>query len=248
MARRIMATNTITGKNHANIFKSDGLASPGDNLPSLRSFSLLRTVYPVAMIKKAMMPAHQSTARRPLLGGGRTRKVTVCLIPTPMFVRISLAIVLCAVLFGCGATGSALSSPSSPPLTGPTACTLVSSPDVSGAFNRQFAAGTTSSGLRSNDECQFIGSAGLEAGLVSIEIATGNSAASLFTSGQRRLTSSTPTAGVGDQALIATDGTAILAIKGTFAVFIFASINDETAIERGNGCVALAKLIFSRSA
>ena len=248
IARRRAATNTITGRNHANIFNSEGFSSPGDAVPPLRFSSLLSTVYAAAMMKKAMMPAHHSTARRPLLGGRRTRRfpVPMRLRASPMFARILSSIVLCAAIVGCGATGGAQSSPSSSALTELTACTLVTSADVSVAFNRQFATGTDGTGLRANDECQFIGTAGLQAGIVSVESATGDSASSFFTSGRQRLTSSAPISGVGDQALVATDGTAILAIKGTIAVFIFASISDETAAERSNGCAALAKRIFSR--
>jgi hypothetical protein len=161
-----------------------------------------------------------------------------------MSVRISLLIVVCAVLVGCGGAGSGRSSPSS---AAPIACNLVTSADVSGAFNRQFATGTKGSGLRANDECQFLGSAGFPAAIVSVEIGTGDDASSFFTSGRQRLTNSAPIAGVGDQALIATDGTAILAIKGTTALFIFASLSDETPTQGSSGCASLARLIFSRS-
>ena len=50
--------------------------------------------------------------------------------------------------------------PSSPYLSAPPACMLVTSADVSGAFNQQLGAGTKDSGLRANHECQFIGTAG----------------------------------------------------------------------------------------
>jgi hypothetical protein len=72
-------------------------------------------------------------------------------------------------------------------------------------------------------------------------------ASSFYASGQQKLTASEPVSGVGDRALLETDGNAILAIKGKTAVFIAALLSDETAAELGNGCVALAKFVFSKT-
>jgi hypothetical protein len=159
--------------------------------------------------------------------------------------EIYLSMVLVSVLIsGCGGSPIAGPSQSSPAASVPAACSIVTAADVSGAFNRQFPNGTTQSSLgAANDGCLFVG----KDGIVAVEIAGGEGASRLYASAQQKVAGLAPTPGVGDQALLEPDGTAIVAIKGHIGVFITALLNDETAGDLSTGCVRLAKLVFSRA-
>jgi hypothetical protein len=84
-------------------------------------------------------------------------------------------------------------------------------------------------------------------GVVAVEIEGGDAASRLYASAQRQVTGLTPTPGIGDEALLEPDGTAIVAIKGHIGVFITALLNDKTAADLRTGCVLLANLVFSRA-
>ena len=156
----------------------------------------------------------------------------------------------CVLVTDCGGSagsGHSQSSPS-PALTAATACTLVSATDVSGAFHQQFPAGSKASADGEIDnECLFrMGDLG-QNGIVAIEVVFGDMASRFYENGQQKLTGLAPVSGVGDKAVLKTDGSAILAIKGQIAVFVTALLSDETAADRGNGCVLLVNLVFSKT-
>ena len=161
---------------------------------------------------------------------------------------IGYSLVLCALMSGCGGSaGSRPPSPSSALITA-AACALVSSAEVSTAFQEQVQAGTKASGDGEiENECLFISEHGLAQGSVAVEVVSGVMASTFYANGQQKLTSAAPVSGVGDKALLEADGSAILAIKGQIAVFIAALLTDETVAERGDGCVRLVKLVLSKT-
>ena len=165
-------------------------------------------------------------------------------------VWIASSFVLCVLGTDCGGSSGAghnQSSPSPAP-TAVAVCKLVSSADVSGAFHQQFSAGRkASSDGEIDNECIFNRGGFGQNGLVAIEVVSGDKASRFYTSGQQKLAGFAPVQGVGDEALLETDGSAILAIKGHIAVFITALLSNETSADRGNGCVLLANLVFSKS-
>lgn len=156
-----------------------------------------------------------------------------------------LSMVLVSVLMsGCGGSPSAGPSQSSAAATVPAACSLVTAADVSSAFNRQFPNGMTQSSLgAANDGCVFAG----KDGIVAVEIAGGEGASRLYASAQQKVQGLAPIPGVGDQALLEPDGTAIVAVKGHIGVFITALLSDVTAADLSTGCVLLAKVVLSRA-
>jgi hypothetical protein len=163
-----------------------------------------------------------------------------------MSVRIELLVVLCMLVAGCesGVHGVVALPPPSPVV----ACTIISSADVASAFHRQFQPGTRLSAMGEVDnECTYIGGGGIGDGLVGIEIVSGAMAPDFYANSYQKFKGAATVSGVGTQASLASDGTAILAIKGKTAVFITAPLTGETAAELGSGCVLLAKLVFSRT-
>jgi hypothetical protein len=156
-----------------------------------------------------------------------------------------LSVVVASVLIGaCGVSPSAGPAPSSPAPTVQAACAIVTAADISSAFNRQCPVGIAQSAPGgTNDECLFTG----KDGIVAIEIAGGDRASQLYARAQQQVAGMSPRAGVGDEALLAADGTALVAIKGHVGVFITALLSGETAAALSAGCVLLVNVAFSRS-
>jgi hypothetical protein len=94
-----------------------------------------------------------------------------------------------------------------------------------------------------NDECLFAG----KDGIVAIEIEGGERASQLYARAQQQVPGMSPRPGVGDEALLAPDGTALVAMKGQVGVFITALLNDETAAGLSAGCVRIVSVAFSRT-
>jgi hypothetical protein len=167
-----------------------------------------------------------------------------------LFVWIAGSFVLCVLGTDCGGSqGAGHNQLSTPPASTTVAvCTLVSSADVSGAFHQQFPAGSKASADGEIDnECMFNRGGIGQNGLVAIEMVSGDNASRFYTGGQQKLAGLAPIPGVGDEALLETDGTAILAIKGHIAVFITALLSNERSADLGKGCALLANLVFSKT-
>lgn len=158
---------------------------------------------------------------------------------------------LSVVVSSCAASTSAgHSQPSmSPAPILAAACALVSPADLATAFHHQFPAGTKASADGEiNNECVFVLQGDpAKVGLVAVEVVSGDMASQFYANGQHKLNSYNSVSGVGDRALLETDGNAILAIKGHIAIFVAALLSDETAADLGDGCVLLAKFVFSKT-
>mgnify|MGYP001432945912 CR=1 FL=1 len=156
-----------------------------------------------------------------------------------------VSIVVGAVLTSCSGFGDfdqhqASPSPSS---AAAAACTLVSSGDVSVAFGQQFSAGNKASSFGEIDnECTFVG----QHGIVAVEVVSGSAARHFYVGSQKKFTGWMPAPGIGDEAILASDGSGLLAIKSQIAIFVTALLNNETEADLGNGCVLVAKQVFSK--
>lgn len=162
--------------------------------------------------------------------------------------RVKLLVLLCLLVAGCAQTPMGVAKSAPTPIV---PCTLIASADVASAFQRQFQAGTRNSAPGEVDnECMYLG-----AGLVGIEVESGATAPNFYATAEQKFTlepaqggsNAAPVSGVGDRALLAADGTAILAIKGKIAVFITALLPAAAAADLRSGDVLLAKLVFSRT-
>src|SRR5487761_160787 len=167
--------------------------------------------------------------------------------------RAELLVLLCLLVAGCAQTPMGVAQSAPTPIV---PCTLIASADVASAFQRQFQAGTRNSAPGEVDnECMYLGAGGIGAGLVGIEVESGATALNFYATAEQKFTlapaqggsNAAPVSGVGDRALLAADGTAILAIKGKIAVFITALLPAAAAADLRSGDVLLAKLVFSRT-
>ena len=114
---------------------------------------------------------------------------------------------LCLLVAGCDSTPMGVAQSAPTPIV---PCSLIGSADVATAYQRQFQASTRNSAPGEVDnECSYIGTGGIAAGVVGIEVVSGAKATNFYGTAELKFTlapaqggsNAAPVSGVGDRAL-----------------------------------------------